>query len=167
MLAKLLNASDFSKKTSFKSEVAEASVNDEKVLVVHPLTYMNASGEAVQAFKSYFKLKNEDILIVHDEMDYPPGKFAFSIGSGPAGHNGVASIQQMLATKEIARLRIGIGRPTTQIAKEDYVLEHFLDYERKLIKPVLQDSCEAMRDWLDQGLTKTMNTWNGVESASR
>jgi len=104
-------------------------------------------------------------LIVHDEMDYAPGIFAFSIGSGPAGHNGVESVQEALGTKEVARLRIGVGRPTVE-AKEDYVLGRPSASDRKLINGVTEDVCNAMQDWVIQGLTKAMNTWNGLKRAS-
>ncbi len=163
-LAKNLKASDFSKKATFKSEVAEASFDGEKILLIRPLTFMNLSGEAVQAFKSYFKINDSDILIVQDEMDFPVGKFAFSTNSSPGGHNGIASIQTSLGTKAIARLRIGINIPFASITRENYVLSRFTKAEQTTFKKVSPLLTEAMIDWITLGLTKTMNVWNGVNS---
>ncbi len=157
--------SPFRKETKFKAEISELRLGNEKVLLAKPTTFMNLSGEAVQALKAFYKLENSDILIVHDEMDFAPGAFQFSIGSGPAGHNGVESIQERLGTKDVARLRIGIGRPAVG-TKEDFVLTKFGKEESKLIKEVLKKTTEAVGMWTEQGLTKTMNVWNGVKGAA-
>jgi PTH1 family peptidyl-tRNA hydrolase len=162
-LAEKLETS-FKTDKKFQAEIAEAHIGSEKVLLAKPTTFMNLSGDAVQALKSFYKLENADILVLHDEMDYEPGKIAFSIGSGPAGHNGVESIQERLATKEIARLRLGIGRPTIE-AKEDYVLGRPSDADRGLINSKLDDTRYAILDFVTKGLTKAMNVWNAVKSA--
>ncbi len=165
-LADKLQASSFKPETKFKSEIAEARVGTEKVLLVKPQTFMNASGEAVQALTAFYKLDLKDVLIVHDEMDYSPGVFAFSIGSGPAGNNGIASIQEMLGTKDIARLRIGIGRSSASMANEDYVLNKPTLEERLAIDSAMEKCLQAAEQWITEGLTKAMNSWNGVKSAT-
>lgn len=162
--AESFDATPFSKKAAFHAEVSEATIDNKKVLFVHPLTYMNLSGNSVQIFKSYFKMDNADILIVQDEMDFPIGTFKFTTGSGPAGHNGILSIQQSLGSRDITRLRIGVSKPERNIAREDYVLGKFSAAEKKLLKPQAKNLNKAIHDWISQGLTKTMNTWNGVES---
>ena len=156
--------SSFNDESKFKSEISEMRVGSEKVILAKPTTFMNNSGEAVQALKSFYKLEDGDILIIQDEMDYMPGVFAFSFGNGPAGHNGIASIQERLATRDFARLRIGIGRPTVG-TKEDFVLTKFSDEEEKKIASREKDLLQASKDWVSQGLTKTMNVWNAVKSA--
>ncbi len=163
-LAASMDAS-FKLQKDFKAEIAEIRIGSEKVLLAKPVTFMNLSGDAVRALASFFKLSVQDILIVHDEMDYAPGVFAFSTGSGPAGHNGIESVQEAVGTKEIARLRIGVGRPTVE-AKEDYVLGRPSASDRKLINGVIEDAGKAAQDWVSQGLTKAMNTWNGLKRAS-
>lgn len=166
LLAQKLGASGFHNQDKFKSEITETVFGDEKILLVHPQTFMNASGEAVQALVSFYKLDLKDLLVVHDEMDYSPGIFAFSIGAGPAGNNGVASIQEMLATKDIARLRIGIGRSSPPMANQDYVLNKPTLEERLAINSAMEKGVQAIQQWITEGLTKTMNSWNGVKSAS-
>jgi PTH1 family peptidyl-tRNA hydrolase len=155
----------FKLQKDFKAEIAEARIGTEKVLLAKPVTFMNLSGEAVRAIASFYKIPIENVLLVHDEMDYVPGLFAFSIGSGPAGHNGVESVQEALATKEIARLRIGVGRPTVE-TKENYVLGRPSAPDRSLIDYALHSALSALRDWSSSGLDKAMNLWNGLKRAS-
>lgn len=151
----------FSKKTDLKAEIAEWFCDREKVLLVHPLTFMNASGEAVSTIQHFYKCPTENILIVQDEMDYPLETFAFTRSAGPAGHNGIASIQEILGTKQIARLRIGINRPTDPMKKESYVLQPFGKEEKKLIEERMTQAADAIKDWIAQGTSKAMEKWNG------
>ncbi len=159
-------AATFKAEPRFKSIVGEARINDQKVLLMKPQTYMNNSGEAVQALVSFYKLDLADVLVIHDEMDFAPGDFAFNLGSRSAGHNGIESVQQSLGTMDIARLRIGIGRPVAPIKKEDYVLAKFTLEERLAIDKACETAVKAVEAWINEGLTKAMNAWNGVKSAS-
>ena len=164
-LAHSLEAS-FKMAKEFKAEIAEARSGSEKILIAKPTTYMNLSGEAVRAIVSFYKIAMEDVLIVHDEMDYAVGVFAFTPENGPAGHNGILSIQETFGTKKIARLRVGVGRPTVE-AKEDYVLGRFSKDDLQKLGSISSDVQSALKDWMKVGLTKAMNTWNGVKSASK
>lgn len=148
--------------SKFQGLLAEAFVDHEKVLLLKPTTYMNASGESVAATRNYFKIDLEDILVIQDEMDFAPGSFALLAKGGPAGHNGVTSIQELLHTTEIHRLRIGIGRPTPPMKKEDYVLGHFSEAEEEVIQKCFPQMINAVKDWVLHGIDKSMNTWNGV-----
>lgn len=159
-LAEKLQA-PFQTKERFKAEIAEARMGEEKLLLVRPITYMNRSGEAVEAILSFYKLERSDLLVVHDEMDYPLGKMAFCAQAGPAGHNGIVSIQGSLGTDVVSRLRLGIGRPVGHIPKEDYVLQPFSAEEQKTKNEVLLSAVAAIEDWQAQTIEKTMNKWNG------
>lgn len=150
----------FVEKSRFHAELAEGRLGEEKILLVRPLTYMNRSGEAVQALVQFYKIDLQDVLIIQDEMDYPVGQLAFCIDAGPAGHNGIISIQESLGTKAIPRLRLGIGRPSGAIAKEDYVLQPFSLEEKELILKMLTQAGEAMQDWCEEGIERAMNEWN-------
>jgi PTH1 family peptidyl-tRNA hydrolase len=101
-------------------------------------------------------------LIVHDEMDFPLGKLAFLGEGGAAGHNGVSSIHQQLGTEQVARLRLGIGRPAAPITKEDYVLQSFIKDEAKIAKTIIDHASEAIKDWIEHGIAEAMNKWNGL-----
>lgn len=158
-----LLSNDFKLDPKLKSELADIRIAGEKVLLAKPTTFMNLSGDAVQAIKSFYKIENADILVVQDEMDLPLGTLKFYVG-GPAGHNGVISVQERLGG-EVARLRLGIGR--TDAESKDYVLGTFGKDEAVVLKLTLSKSKEAILAWAEQGLTKAMNVWNGVESASK
>ena len=117
----------------FKGLVAEGSIGGEKVLALKPLTYMNLSGESVQAAASFFKIPPEAITAFHDELDLAPGKMRVKRGGGAAGHNGLRSMDRMLGTQDYWRVRLGIGHP----GEKDRVTGH-----------VLGDFAKDDRDWL-------------------
>ena len=117
----------------FKGLVAEGSVGGEKVLALKPMTYMNLSGEAVQAAAAFFKIAPEQITAFHDELDLAPGKLRMKRGGGAAGHNGLRSMDRILGTPDYWRVRLGIGHP----GDKDRVTGH-----------VLGDFAKADRDWL-------------------
>ena len=117
----------------FKGLVAEGSVGTEKVLALKPMTYMNASGESVQAAAAFFKIPPERITAFHDELDLAPGRMRVKRGGGAAGHNGLRSLDRMLGTPDYWRVRLGIGHP----GDKDRVTGH-----------VLGDFAKVDRDWL-------------------
>ena len=88
-----------------------------------PQSFMNASGRAVQMLAGFFKIKPDEILVVHDELDFPPGTARIKQGGGIAGHNGLKDISQRLATHDYWRLRLGVGKPPEGREGADYVLE--------------------------------------------
>jgi peptidyl-tRNA hydrolase, PTH1 family len=121
----------------FKGLVAEGSIAGEKVIALKPMTYMNASGEAVQPAAAFYKLPPEAITAFHDELDLVPGKVRVKRGGGAAGHNGLRSMDRMLGTPDYWRVRLGIGHP----GHKDRVYGH-----------VLGDFARVDQDWLDQWL---------------
>ncbi len=150
----------FVEKTRFFAEVAEARVGETKVLFVHPLTYVNRSGDAALALMQFYKIDLADILVVQDEMDYVLGQLRFCVEGGAAGHNGIVSIQQTLATTNIQRLRVGIGRSQEPLSKEAYVLQPFLEEEKDLVAKSIERAKQAARDWIQNGAVNAMNRWN-------
>jgi peptidyl-tRNA hydrolase, PTH1 family len=141
----------FTNKPEFKAEIAQGT---EKTLFVHPLTFMNLSGEAVGALQRYYKIAAEDILVVQDEMDLSAGQLRFSRQAGAAGHKGVTSIQEALGSNDFTRLRVGIGRPPEKMEATDYVLgKRGRDFD-------LQPAAEAIKDWLVLSTVEVMNKWN-------
>lgn len=158
------HAAVFREKARFQAEIAEFLFGDEKILLLRPLTYMNRSGDALTSATSFYKVDPSDVLIVQDEMDYGLGKQAFCAQGGAAGHNGIRSIQEMLGTEQIARLRLGIGRPSGQLPKEEFVLQRFSLEEQPTVDKVLAASVSAMEDWIEQGTDRVMNAWNAIKS---
>ena len=103
----------FSEEKKFNASVARLSLAGHTVWLVKPSTYMNRSGSAVQAITQYYHITPEELLVVHDELDLPPGCMKLKRGGGSAGHNGLKDISQKLATPNFWRMRIGTGHPRT------------------------------------------------------
>ena len=102
---------NFRPESRFKSEVCRLSADDHDCHICKPMTFMNRSGQSVQAIASYYKIPVTEILVVHDEIDFAPGTIRLKEGGGHAGHNGVRDIIEKLGSNEFKRLRIGVGHP--------------------------------------------------------
>ena len=114
----------------FKGVVAEGEVGGERVLALKPLTYMNDSGESVQAAAAFYKLAPDAITAFHDELDLAPGKVRVKRGGGAAGHNGLRSMDRMLGTHDYWRVRLGIGHPGAKERVTGHVLGDFAKGDR-------------------------------------
>src|SRR6266516_888223 len=95
----------------FHGDVGRVDVSGKDVWLLAPQTFMNLSGDSVSAFANYYKIPVGEILVVHDELDLPPGTVRLKIGGGNGGHNGLTDVTQKLGSPDYARLRIGIGHP--------------------------------------------------------
>ena len=126
----------------FKGVVAEGSIGGAKVLALKPMTYMNASGESVQAAAAFYKLPPDDITAFHDELDLAPGKVRVKKGGGAAGHNGLRSMDRQLGMPEYWRVRLGIGHPGDKARVTGHVLGDFA----KVDQPWLLDLLDAVAD---------------------
>jgi PTH1 family peptidyl-tRNA hydrolase len=127
----------------FKGLVAEGSIGGEKVLALKPLTYMNLSGESVQAASAFFKIPSEAITAFHDELDLAPGKMRVKRGGGAAGHNGLRSMDRMLGTQDYWRVRLGIGHPGVKERVTGHVLGDFAREDRDWLIAMLDAVADA------------------------
>ncbi len=107
------------------AEIGKWKIKDEDIIICKPLTFMNKSGESVGKIAQFFKIKPEDILVIHDEIDLPSGQIQMKSWGGHAGHNGLRDIIAKLGTNTFSRIRIGVGRPETKEEVVDYVLYPF------------------------------------------
>jgi peptidyl-tRNA hydrolase, PTH1 family len=126
------------KETKYHGRVARASGPQGDAWLILPQTYMNLSGKAVSALARFFKISPEEILAIHDELDFPPGTVKMKLGGGVAGHNGLKDIAAQVGTPNYWRMRIGIGHPGDRDAVGDYVLSSPSPADRELI-----DGCIA------------------------
>ncbi|MDR7123563.1 aminoacyl-tRNA hydrolase [Pseudotabrizicola sp. 4114] len=124
-------------KPAFKGEVAEGRLGDEKVLVLKPGTFMNLSGQSVQAVMAFYKLALGDITVFHDELDLAPGKCRIKQGGGHAGHNGLRSISGTVG-EGYGRVRLGIGHPGHKDAVAAYVLHDFAKADQDWLEDLLR-----------------------------
>ncbi|MBN2631129.1 MAG: aminoacyl-tRNA hydrolase [Rhodobacteraceae bacterium] len=123
-------------KAAFKGEVAEGRLGVEKVLLLKPGTFMNLSGQSVQAAVSFYKLELGDVTVFHDELDLAPGKCRVKQGGGHAGHNGLRSISGSLG-EGYGRVRLGIGHPGHKDAVAAYVLHDFAKADQDWLEDLL------------------------------
>lgn len=135
--------------------VAEGEIAGEKVLALKPLTYMNLSGDSVGAVARFYKIPVENICVLHDELDLPPGKIRVKKGGGHGGHNGLKSIDQH-CTKEYWRVRLGIGHPGDKTLVTPYVLGDFAKSET-WVEPLLDAVADAAGDLLTGSEVAFMN----------
>jgi peptidyl-tRNA hydrolase, PTH1 family len=125
--------------------------------LVMPQTFMNASGRAVQMLAGFFKIPPGEILVAHDELDFPPGTARLKQGGGIAGHNGLRDISQRLGSHDYWRLRIGVGRPAAGREGADYVLEKPAAEEREAIEGAIARALECMPQMLEGDLQGAMH----------
>jgi PTH1 family peptidyl-tRNA hydrolase len=130
----------------------------EKIILCKPQSYMNNSGEAVQKLKKFYKIKNEDIIVIYDDLDLPLGIFKIAAKRSSGGHQGLESIIQYLKSTDFVRLRLGIGPQDG--AAEDFVLKKFNPLEKKKL-PEIIDSCHlALEIILKDGWPEAANKYN-------
>ena len=125
--------------------------------LVMPQTFMNASGRAVQMLAGFFKIPAEDILVVHDALDFPPGTARIKQGGGISGHNGLRDISQRLGSHDYWRLRLGVGRPADKDSGADYVLEKPPTEEREAIESAIARAIEVLPQMIDGDAQGAMN----------
>lgn len=131
----------FRAEAKFHGLAAKVSIERRDLWLLKPQTYMNASGRAVSALAGFYKIEPAEILVVHDELDLPPGAAKLKKGGGHAGHNGLRDIAAALKTPDFWRLRLGIGHPGDRAKVVDFVLH-----------PPRKEELDAIGDALDQSL---------------
>jgi peptidyl-tRNA hydrolase, PTH1 family len=144
----------------FSGQLAETRLDDARIALLKPETYMNLSGSSVQAAARFFKVDPEHVLIVHDEGDFDLGRLQARQGGGLAGHNGLRSIAQSLGTQEFLRLRIGVGRPERGDPRPlaDYVLSNFEPHDDA--ERIVERAADAVESIVNDGLEPTQRSFN-------
>jgi PTH1 family peptidyl-tRNA hydrolase len=153
---------DFANERKFKARIAKTERDGKKVLLCEPQTFMNLSGETVGALKDFYQLPLKQILVAVDDADLPFGEIRLRKSGSSGGHHGLESIEQHLASREFARLRIGIGRKDGAREITNYVLGKFDSSEGELLKKVLERASDQIESWLEAGIEKAMSQFNGV-----
>ena len=127
----------------FRGLVAEGNLGTERILALKPLTYMNASGESVQAAAAFYKLPADAITAFHDELDLAPGRVRVKRGGGAAGHNGLRSMDRQLGTPDYWRVRLGIGHPGDKARVTGHVLGDFGKDDQRWLPELLDAVADA------------------------
>jgi PTH1 family peptidyl-tRNA hydrolase len=143
--------------------LAPFSVAEETGWLMKPTTFYNATGEAVAPFARYYKIPPERILVVHDELDLPPGRLRFKGGGGNAGNYGLESISTHLSSKTFHRLRIGIGKPPNPEEGAGWVLSGFRPELLSVMEKVVGAAAEGVKTWAAEGLDAAQKRYNGLD----
>ena len=148
-------------KVQSKAIVMNASYEERKLILAKPQTYMNLSGQSVQGLVHFYKLPMNNVMILSDDLDIPFGTIRIRASGGPGGQRGLSSILERLGTKEVPRLRLGIGRPPGRMDSSNYVLQNFSRSDMQAISEILDSAADAVLAFVSHGLNKAMNEFNG------
>ena len=151
-------------KSRFAGECSEAFWNGQKILLLAPMTYMNRSGESVQKAARFYQVPEEDILVICDDMNLPSGKIRWKPFGSAGGQNGLNDILNRLGTKQVPRLRIGIGRPMGRHDATSWVLGRFAPDERISMDLAVHNAADSVECWVTDGIDATMNRFNVARS---
>lgn len=145
------------RRTRYQTREAEADIDGVPVLLAVPTTYVNTSGRPVARIARKQSVPPDRLVVVHDELDLPPGVARLKAGGGTAGHNGLRSIEASLRSRDFLRLRIGVGKPPSAEEGADHVLSRLEPEERELIDGAIDRGIEALRVLVTKDLDSAMN----------
>jgi PTH1 family peptidyl-tRNA hydrolase len=147
-------------RSKFSGRLAQVRIDDQRVALLKPETYMNESGRSIGAAARFYKVSPEHLLVVHDDVDLDVGRLQARVGGGLAGHNGLRSIAQSLGTQGFLRLRIGVGRPGRGDPRDvaDYVLSPFAPEEDA--EGIVARAAQAVETLLTEGLVVAQQRFN-------
>ena len=155
----LNNGLTFKENPKLKCLMTRFFNNGEDYLLIKPTTFMNLSGESVRAVIDYYKISTQDVLIVFDDLSLELGKIRFRPNGSDGGHNGIKSVIQHLGTKDIARLKIGIG-PQPNIPSEVFVLQNFSQEELENLKAAISKAKDGIICYFSEGMQTAQNKYN-------
>jgi PTH1 family peptidyl-tRNA hydrolase len=148
-------------KVQSKAIVMDARHEERKLLLAKPQTFMNLSGQSVQGLAHFYKVPVTNLIILSDDLDLPFGTIRIRATGGPGGQRGLSSILEKLGTRDVPRLRIGIGRPPGRMDPAAYVLQDFSRDEVGELSGILDRGADAVFSFVIHGLDKAMNDFNG------
>ena len=153
---------NWAEERKFKARVAKGQQAGKRVLICQPQTFMNLSGETVGAVAGFYQVTPDRVLVAVDDADLPLGEIRLRASGSSGGHHGLESIEQHLASRTFPRLRIGIGRREGAREITDFVLGKFEEAESVSMGKVLDRASDQVECWVDGGIEKAMNRFNGV-----
>ncbi|MDU5109816.1 MAG: aminoacyl-tRNA hydrolase [Clostridium sp.] len=152
-------------RVKFKGVIGEGFIGGEKVILLKPTTYMNLSGESVREAMSFYKLTEEDIVIIYDDISLEVGKIRIREKGSAGGHNGIKSIISNINTDVFPRIKIGVGQPTGDLVS--HVLGRFSKEESEDLKEVIEVSSKAVEIIMKSGTKDAMNELNGFKLSKK
>lgn len=147
-------------KNKFQGLYGTGMIQSEKVVLLKPQTFMNLSGISVRQFMNYYRLRNNELIVVYDDLDVERGKIKIRKQGGPGTHNGMKSVVSELGITDFPRIRVGIGYPKNKENLVDYVLEKLSEEECSILGKATNSAAEAIETILKEGIDKSMNKFN-------
>ncbi|MBI2360279.1 MAG: aminoacyl-tRNA hydrolase [Deltaproteobacteria bacterium] len=147
----------------YRSLIGESQADGERVLLVKPQTFMNRSGDAVRELFRYLRVKTQDLVVIHDDLDLPFGRIRIRSRGGGGGHRGVLSVLEALGEEDFFRVRVGIGRPPAGVDSTEYVLQGFSAAETERLGEVVARAADAVRCLLEEDSQRAMERFNRAD----
>ena len=147
-------------KSKFNSLYGTGTINEERVILLKPQTYMNLSGNAVRDFMNFYKIKEDELIVIYDDLDIEPGIIKIRKKGGPGTHNGMKSVVHEIQTENFCRIRVGIGEPKFKDDLLNYILTKIPEEEYKILENATDKATEAVEQIIVTGIDKAMNKYN-------
>ena len=145
-----------------QGRIPPTGVSSSTVLLAKPMTYMTLSGQVAGPLAVYYKIPNERVIAIHDELDLPYGVVRLKSGGGEGGHNGLKSLTQALGGRDYVRVRVGIGRPPGRMDAASYVLRDFSRDEHAQLPLVVDLAADAAVEVVTSGLSHAQNKFHAL-----
>jgi PTH1 family peptidyl-tRNA hydrolase len=143
-----------------KAICGKGYIGGEKVVIAQPVTYMNLSGESVRELADFYKVSNEEIIIIYDDISLDVGQLRIRKKGSAGGHNGIKSIISHLGSDEFPRIKVGVGDKPKDWDLADYVLSRFQGEEQAAIREALKNASDACKTIITSGMEEAMNIYN-------
>lgn len=144
-----------------KALCGKGLIEGHKVILVKPQTYMNLSGESIRSLLDFYKISEEELIIIYDDISLAPGQLRIRTKGSAGGHNGIKSIIAHLGTQEFPRIRVGVGEKPKEMDLAAYVLSRFSAGEREIMEETYQTAAMAAAAMMNDGIDSAMNRFNG------
>jgi len=148
----------------FKGVCGEGFIKNTKVILLKPETYMNLSGESIREVINFYKISNEEIIVIYDDISLDVGKLRIREKGSAGGHNGVKSIIANLSSEVFPRIKVGVGQPKNNLVS--HVLGKFSNEENEILKEVIEASSKAVEIIIEDDTKEAMNKLNGFKASS-
>lgn len=147
-------------KEKYKGLYGIGEIENEKVILLKPQTYMNLSGDSVIEFVNFYKLDFDKVIVIYDDIDTVPGKIRIRKKGGPGTHNGMKSVVSRLNSEDFPRVRVGIGMPEFKHDLINYVIGNINDEDYKILKMGIEKASDAVVSIIKDGIDTAMNKFN-------
>lgn len=147
-------------KKKFKALYENSIIKNQKIILLKPQTYMNASGESIKEAVNFFNIKPEKIIVIYDDIDIEKGKIKIRKKGGAGSHNGMKSVIQELDSTDFIRIRVGIGQPQFKDDMINYVIGNVPEDEQRILQQGVEKAANAVEEILENGIDIAMNKFN-------